>query len=102
MKYSNHDGLFATVDICQIPLYCLLDTGSTMSVLHSNIFKQLPQTMKIRLKTSNQKMRMADGSELRILGTINLPLFIDNQIIHQLMIVADVEIPVVLVFDFMN
>jgi hypothetical protein len=58
--------------------------------------------MQIRLKTSNQKMRMAHGSELRILGTINLPLFIDNQIIHQLMIVADVEIPVVLVFDFMN
>jgi hypothetical protein len=24
-------------------------------------------------------MRMADGSELRILGIINLPLFIDNQ-----------------------
>jgi hypothetical protein len=47
-------------------------------------------------------MRMADGSELRILGTINLPLFIDNQVIHQLMLVADVEIPVVLVFDCMN
>jgi hypothetical protein len=58
--------------------------------------------MQIRLKTSNLKMRMADGSELRILGTINLPLFIDNQVIHQLMLVADVEIPVVLVFDFMN
>jgi hypothetical protein len=47
-------------------------------------------------------MRMADGSELRILGTINLPLYIDNQVIHQLMLVADVEIPVVLVFDNMN
>jgi hypothetical protein len=47
-------------------------------------------------------MRMADGSELRILGTINLPLFIDNQVIHQLMLVADVEISVVFVFDYMN
>jgi hypothetical protein len=25
-----------------------------------------------------------------------------NQVIHQLMLVADVEIPVVLVFDYMN
>jgi hypothetical protein len=58
--------------------------------------------MQTRLKTSNQKLRMTDGRELRILGTINLPLFIDNQVIHQLMLVADVEIPVVLVFDFMN
>ena len=58
--------------------------------------------MQIRLKTSNQKMRMADGSELRILGTINLPLFIDNQVIHQLKLVADVEISVVFVFDYMN
>ena len=53
MKNSYHDGLFVTVDICQIPLYCLLDTGSTMSVLHSNIFKKLPQKMQTRLKTSN-------------------------------------------------
>lgn len=45
---------------------------------------------------------MADGSELKKLGTINLPLFIDNQIIHQLMLVADVEIPVLLVFAYMN
>jgi hypothetical protein len=59
MKNSDHDGLFVTVDICQIPLYCLLDTGSTMSVLHSNIFKKLPQKMQTRLKTSNQKLRMA-------------------------------------------
>ena len=102
MKNSDHDGLFVTVDICQIPLYCLIDTGSTMSVLHSNIFKKLPQKMQTRLKISNQKLRMADGSEVRILGTINLPLFIDNQVIHQLMIVADIEIPAVLGFDFMN
>lgn len=88
MKNSDHDGLFVTVDICQIPLYCLIDTGSTMSVLHSNIFKKLPQKIQTRLKISNQKLRMADGSEVRILGTINLPLFIDNQVIHQLMIVA--------------
>jgi hypothetical protein len=45
---------------------------------------------------------MADGSEVRILGTMNLPLFIDNQVIHQLMLVADIEIHVVLGFDFMN
>ena len=102
MKNSDHDGLFVTVDICQIPLYYLLDTGSTMSVLHSNIFKKLPQKMQTRLKTSNQKLRMADGSEVRILGTMNLPLFLDNQVIHQLMLVADIEIHVVLGFDFMN
>jgi hypothetical protein len=58
--------------------------------------------MQTRLKNSNQKLRMADGSELRILGTINLPLFIDNQVIHQLILVADVEIPAVLGFEFMN
>jgi hypothetical protein len=42
---------------------------------------------------------MADGSELKKLGTINLPLFIDNQVIHQLMLV-DVEIPAVSNFTF--
>jgi hypothetical protein len=45
---------------------------------------------------------MTDGSAVRILGTINLPLFIDNQVIHQLMLLADVEISAVLGFDLMN
>ena len=58
--------------------------------------------MQTRLKTCNQKLRMTDGRELRILGTINLSLFIDNQVIHQLMLVADVEIPAMLGFDLLN
>ncbi|CAC5384903.1 unnamed protein product [Mytilus coruscus] len=39
---------------------------------------------------------MADGHTVRPLGTIKLPLLIDNQYIDQLFVVADIDIPVVL------
>ncbi|CAC5362905.1 unnamed protein product [Mytilus coruscus] len=44
---------------------------------------------------------MADGHNIRPLGTIKLPLLIDNQYIDQLFVVADIDIPVVLGYDFM-
>ncbi|CAC5397200.1 unnamed protein product [Mytilus coruscus] len=44
---------------------------------------------------------MADGHHVRPLGTIKLPLLIDNQYIYQIFVVADIDIPVVLGYDFM-
>lgn len=73
-----------------------------MRVLHSNILKKVTTKMQTGLKTSKQKLTMTDGSEVRILGTINLPLFIDNQVIHLLKLVADVEILAALDFDFIK
>ncbi|CAC5393395.1 unnamed protein product [Mytilus coruscus] len=44
---------------------------------------------------------MADGHNVRPLDTIKLPLLIDNQYIYQIFVVADIDIPVVLGYDFM-
>lgn len=38
MKDNGHEGLFITVDIHNQDVHSLIDTGSTMSVLHASIF----------------------------------------------------------------
>ncbi|CAG2186669.1 unnamed protein product [Mytilus edulis] len=44
---------------------------------------------------------MADGHNVRPLGTVKLPLLIDNQYIYQIFVIADIDIPIVLGYDFM-
>ena len=102
IKNSDHDGLFVTVEICHIPIHCLVDTGSTMRVLHTKIFKQLPKPIQNKLKPYNKKLGMADWGELEPLGNVDIPMEIDEHVIDQQMLIAEVEIPAVLGFDFLE
>jgi hypothetical protein len=52
--------------------------------------------LKNQLLPYNTHLRMADGSPVVPLGIVKVPLQIDNQIVYQEMLVADVEIPAVL------
>jgi hypothetical protein len=42
MKGNKNDGLFVNAKIHNTEVHCLIDTGSTMSVLHTTVFDQLP------------------------------------------------------------
>ncbi|XP_071123870.1 uncharacterized protein [Mytilus edulis] len=44
---------------------------------------------------------MANGSHVVPLGVLSLPIKLGDQVIHQEMIIADIEIPAVLGYDFM-
>ena len=46
MKGYNHDGLYVNAEIYQRNLHCLVDTGASMSVLHSKIYQNLPAQNK--------------------------------------------------------
>lgn len=102
MKGNKNDGLFINAKIHNTEVHCLIDTGSTMSVLHTTVFDQLPGQLKNQLLPYHIHLRMADGSPVVPLGIVKVPLQIDNQIVYQEMLVADVEIPAVLGYDFMT
>ena len=96
MKGNKNDGLFVNAKIHNTEVHCLIDTGSTMSVLHTTVFDQLPGRLKNQLLPYHTHLRMVDGSPVVPLGIVKVPLQIDNQIVYQEMLVADVEIPAVL------
>jgi predicted aspartyl protease len=48
MKGNKNDGLFVNAKIHNTEVHCLIDTGSTMSVLHTTVFDQLPGRLKTR------------------------------------------------------
>ena len=101
MKGYNHDGLYVKAEIYQRNLHCLVDTGASMSVLHSKIYQNLPAQNKNKLKPYENELKMADGRNVKPLGTIRLPLVLDEQMIWQNFVVAEIDVPVVLGYDFM-
>lgn len=101
MKSQNHDGLYVKAEIYQKNLYCLVDTGASMSVIHSKIYKNLSNHTQNRLEPYESKLKIADGRQVQPLGKIKLPLAIDNQIIWQNFIVAEIDLPIVLGYDFL-
>lgn len=101
MKTHDHDGLFMKVEIFSRTIHCLLDTGASMSVLNPKIFDSLPDHCKTKLQPYENNLKMADGHNVRPLGTVKLPLLIDNQYIYQIFVIADIDIPIVLGYDFM-
>ena len=101
MKSQNHDGLYVKAEIYQKNLYCLVDTGASMSVIHSKIYRNLSSHTQNRLEPYESKLKMADGRQVQPLGKIKLPLAIDNQIIWQNFIVAEIDLPIVLGYDFL-
>jgi predicted aspartyl protease len=62
MKGNKNDGLFVNAKIHNTEVHCLIDTGSTMSVLHTTVFDQLPGRLKNQLLPYHTHLRMADGS----------------------------------------
>ena len=99
---KNHEGLFLTVSLHGSLMHCLIDTGSTMSVLHTKLFDRLPDQVKKKLIPFHSDLQMANGSSVTPLGSISLPLYIENQVIYQNMIEAEIEIPAVLGYDFLS
>ena len=89
------------VEIFSRTIHCLLDTGASMSVLNPKIFDSLPEHCKTKLQPYENNLKMADGHNVRPLGTVKLPLLIDNQYIYQIFVIADIDIPIVLGYDFM-
>ena len=46
MKGNKNDGLFVNAKIHNTEVHCLINTGSTMRVLHTTVLDQLPGRLK--------------------------------------------------------
>ncbi|MES9880089.1 MAG: reverse transcriptase domain-containing protein [Sedimenticola sp.] len=80
---------------------CLLDTGSSLSVIHPSIYARMTGN-KPELTQTGSQLKMADGGLVNVVGKATFQLNIGNCTYKQLMAVADIEAPAVLGYDFMK
>ena len=82
----------------------LLDTGSTVSVVHPSVLSRLSQDSEICLNSEIGRLRLADGSATESLGTVQLDLQLGTgkDIWPHMMVVAEIEAPIVIGIDFLR
>ncbi|MES9885164.1 MAG: retropepsin-like aspartic protease [Sedimenticola sp.] len=81
---------------------CLIDTGSTLSVLHPNRYEAIPEDVRPMLKDTHTSIRMADGGLVKLQGKATFTVMINGATFRQEMVVADIEVPAVIGYDFLH
>ena len=91
--------MFIRAEIGGITVNCMIDTGSSLSTIHPALYNRM--TEKTLLSESDVRLRMADGSLVPVCGEVSFSVQIQDVSYTQTMAVAEIEIPVVLGYDFM-
>ena len=96
--------LYVSVDLQGITVFALVDSGSTISVIHPDVLARIPGMVDADIEHPGGELRMADGGVVRTLGSVNLCMKIgtDNLSMEHKMVVAPVEAPAVLGLDFLR
>ena len=96
--------LYVFVDLQGITVFALVDSGSTISVIHPDVLARIPGMVDADIEHPGGELRMADGGVVRTLGSVNLCMKIgtDNLSMEHKMVVAPVEAPAVLGLDFLR
>ena len=96
--------LYVSVDFHSITVFALVDSGSTISVIHPDVLARIPGMVDADIEHPGGELRMADGGVVRTLGSVDLCMKIgtDNLSMEHKMVVAPVEAPAVLGLDFLR
>ena len=97
----SNKGLYLDVTVENLTLSSLIDTGSTVSIIHTKKFDLLPMSIRETVSPTRCVLRMADGGPVGCKGTTFLPLCIGSKVYHQQVLIADIEAPFVLGYDFL-
>ena len=81
----------------------LVDTGSTISVIHPSIVAMISRNVSVPQSSRTGRIRLADGSVTSSLGLVSLGLrFGTCEGLWPQMVVADIEVPVIIGVDFLR
>lgn len=97
----QQEGLYIKALVCGIKVNCLVDTGSTLTVLHPIKYSEIKDGLKPRINKSCSQLRMADGGLVSPMGVGIFTIEIEGRCFEHRMIVADIEAPVVFGYDFL-
>lgn len=94
--------MFVKCFIVDVVVNCLIDTGSTICVIHPRKFEKLSNEFKPEIQRNNQRLCLADGSFVNTMGHVDLPIKIGNYTIIQKFTVAEIDVPAVIGYDFLH
>ena len=89
-----------------VKVSCLIDTGSTRTILRKSIFDQIPLQHKNklpRMNVSELSLELADGKPLNCYAHVIMPLKIRNVLlVNHPVLVSDIADQAILGLDFLK
>ena len=98
----SNESMYLPVTVFEIPLNSLVDSGSTLTLIHPDQFELIPSEVRPSLLDKKLKLRMADGGIIESKGEAQIPIQIGSYTFQHIITVAEVEAPVVLGYDFLT
>ena len=68
----KEDALYVTPEVGDVELEWLLDTGCSLSLISTAVYKRIPEVERPKLEVNDVDMATADGSRLSDLGKVHL------------------------------
>ena len=66
--------LYLPVKIANIEVSALIDTGSSINILSSQLFNNIPDSFIARFKASSDKITLANNQSIKILGAWDIKI----------------------------
>ena len=98
----SNESLYLPIMVNGVKTNSLVDSGSTLTVLHPNTYYQIPVQRRPSLTGEPIRLRMADGSLIESLGKAPMEIKIKGHSFQHHVTVAEVESSSVLGYDFLK
>ena len=80
---------------------CLVDTGSTRTVLHTRKYLSIPEERRPKLIKNRVRLKTANGELIQTIGKTILSMRINDRCFSHQFLIADIDVPAVLGYDFL-
>lgn len=88
--------------INSLEINCLIDTGSTICILHPRKYNVIPSNYRPDIKAYNTRLCLADGGQIKTFGYIDLPVTIHDITLTHKFIIAEIDVPAIIGYDFLS
>ena len=100
LEEDGTGSLYLPITVNGFKIMALMDSGSTCTIIHPDIFEKIHQKDQVNFDGIPTKLRMANGNITTTQGKVNLKIKIGDDHLEHKFIVAPVDTPVILGFDF--
>ncbi len=98
---SEHRPLYVMMEVNEIPVKMLVDTGADITIINPRIFERIPRCYRPRLE-EHPNVNVADGRPMRSLGKGTFHLLVSGMYLVHEVYVATIDVDGLLGSDFLS
>ncbi len=99
---KEKNGFYLSISVQDCPTTFLVDTGASVSIIKTNVFRKLSPEDQPELYPADASMETADGTPIPCLGKGMFKIIVNGIELEHELWVADINLDAILGFDFLD